>query len=121
MYKVFLNELKEIEAQPVVGIDIDAAKLALIRTKSKQRKMLLEKYQCPLPPWESTSPNLLWNVPNVSAAQASMLLNVHGTSTGFSGACASFGSMIDLALLEIQSGRTDAAIIGATDANPLMN
>lgn len=117
-YKEFLTELKEIEAQPVVGIDIDAAKLALIRTKSKQRKMLLEKYQCPLPPWESTSPNLLWNVPNVSAAQASMLLNVHGTSTGFSGACASFGSMIDLALLEIQSGRTDAAIIGATDANP---
>ncbi|MGY3804652.1 beta-ketoacyl synthase N-terminal-like domain-containing protein [Pigmentibacter ruber] len=117
-YQTFLTELKEIEAQPVVGIDIDAAKLALIRTKSKQRKNLLDKYNCPIPPWESTSPNLLWNVPNVAAAQASMLLNLHGTATGFSGACASFGSMIDQALLEIQSGRTDAAIVGATDANP---
>lgn len=118
LYQEYLKELKEIEAQPVIGIDIDAAKLALIRTKSKQRKMLAEKYRCPTPPWESTSPNLLWNVPNVSAAQASMLLQLHGTATGLAGACASFGSLLDQALLEIQSGRTDAAIVGATDANP---
>lgn len=116
--KNYINELKKIEVQPVVGIDIDAAKLALIRSKTKARKILLEKYHAPTPPWESTSPNLLWNVPNVSAAQASMLLNLHGTSTGFAGACASFGTMIDNALLEIQSGRTDMAIIGSTDANP---
>ena len=118
LYQKYLAELKEIEAQPVVGTEIDAAKLALIRSKTKARKLLLEKYNATTPPWESTSPNLLWNVPNVAAAQASMLLNLHGTSTGFAGACASFGTMIDNALLEIQSGRTDLAIIGATDANP---
>ncbi|KAB8040637.1 hypothetical protein GCL60_01575 [Silvanigrella paludirubra] len=118
LYQKYLTELKEIEVLPVVGVDIDAAKLALIRSKTKARKLLLDKYHAPTPPWESTSPNLLWNVPNVSAAQASMVLNLHGTSTGFAGACASFGTMIDNALLEIQSGRTDLAIIGATDANP---
>jgi 3-oxoacyl-[acyl-carrier-protein] synthase II len=118
LFQEYLSELKEIEAQPVVGVDIDAAKLALIRSKTKARKILSEKYKHPTPPWESTSPNLLWNVPNVASAQASMLLQLHGTSTGFAGACASFGSMIDNALLEIQSGRTDLAVVGATDASP---
>lgn len=118
LYQEYILEIKEIEAQPVVGVDIDAAKLSLIRSKTKARKSLAEKYKYPTPPWESTSPNLLWNVPNVASAQASMLLNLHGTSTGFAGACASFGSMIDNALLEIQSGRTDLAIVGATDASP---
>lgn len=118
LFQEYLLELKEIEAHPVVGVDIDAAKLALIRSKTKARKALADKYHHPVPPWESTSPNLLWNVPNVPSAQASMLLQLHGASTGFTGACASFGSMVDNALLEIQSGRTDLAIIGATDANP---
>ncbi|APJ03821.1 beta-ketoacyl synthase N-terminal-like domain-containing protein [Silvanigrella aquatica] len=118
LYHEYLKELKAIETQPVVGLDIEAAKLALIRSKTKARKLLSEKYKCPQAPWECVSPNLLWNVPNVAAAQASMLLNLHGTSTGFAGACASFGTLIDNALLEIQSGRTDLAIIGATDANP---
>jgi 3-oxoacyl-[acyl-carrier-protein] synthase II len=114
----YLEQLKTIEQQVVTGQDIELAKLALIRSKTKARKALLEEYQCPTPPWECVSPNLLWNVPNVSPAQISMLLELHGVSTGFAGACASFGTLLDNALLEIHSGRTDVAIIGATDATP---
>ncbi|KAB8033431.1 beta-ketoacyl synthase N-terminal-like domain-containing protein [Fluviispira multicolorata] len=114
----YLTELKAIEAQPVVGNDIENAKLALIRSKTKARRELVEKYKHPTPPWESISPNLLWNIPNVAASQVSMILNLHGISTGSSAACASFGALIDNAMLEIQSGRTDLAIIGGVDSNP---
>ncbi|WP_186644585.1 beta-ketoacyl synthase N-terminal-like domain-containing protein [Fluviispira vulneris] len=118
LFEEYLTELKAIESQPVVGNDIESAKLGLIRGKTKARKELYEKYKFPTPPWESISPNLLWNIPNVAASQVSMLLNLHGTSSGSSAACASFGALIDNAMLEIQSGRTDLAIIGAVDANP---
>lgn len=114
----YLTELKKIESQGVVGADIETAKLNLIRSKTKARKELSDRYGFPTPPWESVSANLLWNIPNLPASQASMLLHLHGMSLGFSGACASFGAVLDSALLEIQSGRTHLAIIGAVDAAP---
>lgn len=114
----YLAELKEIESHGVVGADIDTAKLNLIRSKTKARKELSDRYGFPTPPWESVSPNLLWNIPNLPASQASMLLQLHGMSLGYSGACGSFGAILDSAMLEIQSGRSHLAIVGAVDAAP---
>jgi len=118
LYQTYLGELKAIESHGVVGADIESAKLNLIRNKTKARKELADRYQFPTPPWESVSANLLWNIPNLAASQASMLFHLHGMSLGYSGACASFGATLDSALLEIQSGRTHLAIVGAVDAAP---
>ncbi|WP_338634845.1 beta-ketoacyl synthase N-terminal-like domain-containing protein [Spirobacillus cienkowskii] len=116
--KNLLNELKEIESHIVQGEDIETAKLSLIRWKTKAKRNLFEKYQCPTPPWEAASPNLLWNTQSVPASQVSMLLNLHGVANGFAGACASFGTLVEQALYDIRSGKIDAAIVGASDAVP---
>lgn len=89
--KSYLKELSDLEVLPVVGEDIENAKLNLIRLKIKTRRELSERYGFPTPPWESVSPQLLWNIPNLPAAQISMLLGLHGLAIGYSAACASFG------------------------------
>ena len=114
----YLGKLSKIESEGVSGPDIDAAKLSLIRNKIKIRKELSEHYGFPPPPWESVSPNLLWNIPNLAASQASMLLNLHGEALGVSGACGSFGTLINNAYRDIKSGVVDLSILGAVDAAP---
>jgi len=116
--KKYLKELKAIESIPVSGEDIETAKLNLIRLKMKTRKELSERYGYPIPPWESVSPQLLWNIPNLPAAQISMLLGLHGVSVGCSAACASFGVALEQAMDELSSGRSDMAIVGAADITP---
>ncbi len=116
--KDYLKELSEIEMTPVVGEDIEKAKLNLIRLKMKTRKELSEKYGYPTPPWESVQPQLLWNIPNLPAAQISMLLGLHGSSVGYSAACASFGVALDQGIDELLTGRSEIAIVGAADISP---
>lgn len=114
----YLNELNEIECEGIKGDDIELGKISLIRNKLKARKELSDYYGFPTPPWEGVSSNLLWNIPNLTAAQASMLLNLHGEALGVSGACGSFGALVKNAYNNIQSGQIDLAIIGAADSAP---
>ena len=116
--KEYLQKLSNLESEGISGQDIEAAKLSLIRNKMRTRKDLSDEYKFPTPPWESVSPNLLWNIPNLAAAQASMLLNLHGETLGVSGACGSFGVLINNAFRDIQSGEINLAILGAVDAAP---
>lgn len=116
--KKYLKELSALESLPVTGNEIENAKLHLIRLKLKRRRELSQQYGFPTPPWESVSPQLLWNIANLPPAQISMLLNLHGISLGYSGACASFGAILDQGMNELKSGRSDIAIIGATDITP---
>ena len=114
----YLQKLAQIEGEGIKELDIESAKLSLIRHKIKARKELSDFYGFPTPPWESVSPNLLWNIPNLPAAQASMLLNLHGEALGLLGACASFGTLVNSAFRDIKSGRVHLSIVGAVDAAP---
>ncbi|MES2615559.1 MAG: beta-ketoacyl synthase N-terminal-like domain-containing protein [Bdellovibrionota bacterium] len=114
----YLAKLTKIESEGVNGPDIENAKLSLIRNKIKARNELATEYGYPSPPWESVSSNLLWNIPNLAASQASMLLNLHGEALGVLGACASFGTLVNNAFRDISSGQVDVSIIGAVDASP---
>lgn len=118
LLKSYLQELSAIETRGVPQGDIEQGKLNLIRTKTKARKELEERYRAPKPPWEGVSSNLLWNIPNIAASQISMLLGIHGPALGVSGACGSFGALLYNAINEIQDNRCDLAIIGAVDATP---
>lgn len=113
----FARELALIESQPL-GPDIASSKLHQIRSRAKAVKELQSRFGCPTPPWEAVSPNLVWNIENAPAAQVSMLLNLHGPSTGSAAACASFGYVLASAVDNIRMGRCKAAIIGAIDSSP---
>ncbi len=114
----YMGKLIKIEGEGISGEDIEAAKLILIRHKIRARKELSDYYGFPTPPWESVSPNLLWNIPNLAASQASMLLNLHGPALGMSGACGSFGALVNVAYQDIKAGKVNLSIIGAVDATP---
>ena len=113
----YLSEFSRIESA-VVGADVAADKLNMIRAKAKAKKVLAEKFACPTPPWEAVNANFLWNLPNAPAAQVSMLLGVHGVSYASIAACATFGLVVRQALDAIRSGTHDAAIIGTVDVPP---
>jgi 3-oxoacyl-[acyl-carrier-protein] synthase II len=113
----YIAEFSEIEGTPM-GAEVASDKLKIIRAKAKACKQLQEKYGCPTPPWESVSPNLLWNLPNGPAAQLSMLLGIHGSTWNANGACATFGLLLNEAIKEIQTGQADAAIVGTVDNTP---
>jgi 3-oxoacyl-[acyl-carrier-protein] synthase II len=115
--KEFVNQFSDIESQGITG-DVNVEKLQLIRQRAKQKKQLLELYQCPTPPWESVEANSLWNIPNVPASQLSMLLGTHGPALGYSAACASFGVALEGAMNAIQGGEADLAIVGSADIPP---
>jgi 3-oxoacyl-[acyl-carrier-protein] synthase II len=117
LLKEYIAKFSEIEGAPM-GAEVATDKLKLIRAKAKACKQLQDEYGCPTPPWESVSPNLLWNLPNGPAAQLSMLLNLHGATWNANGACATFGLLLNEALKEIHSGHVDAAIVGSVDNTP---
>lgn len=113
----FVQRMGEIDSK-AIGSDIEHDKLHLIRSKAKSLRDLIKEYGCPLPPWEAVSPNLIWNISNVPASQISMMLNLHGATSGLSAACSSFGFALHEATRAIQNGDSDAAIIGAVDSTP---
>lgn len=115
--KEYIEEFSKIESAPM-GAEVATDKLKLIRAKAKACKQLQEKFGCPTPPWESVSPNLLWNLPNSAAAQISMLLGVHGSTWNANGACATFGLLLNEAIKEISTGNAEVAIVGTVDNTP---
>jgi len=113
----YLAELREIEAEGV-GEDIDTSKRQVIRRKATSRRKLNTKYGCPLEPWNAVEANLLWNIPNIPAAQISMVGRITGPCVAPMAACSGFGTTLKMAISAIQCGEAKAAVIGNTDPEP---
>ncbi len=116
--KEFLEALKKIENVPINSEDIEKEKKSVIRKKRLALKKLLDSYGAPTPPWESVSPNLLWNIANIPAAQISMLGKITGTTFAPIAACAGFGTALKLAYDAIQREEAKIAVVGMTDPPP---
>lgn len=113
----YLNEARLIHGEPVPPSS-GSAKLSSIRQKLNKVRSLNRKYGCPEEPWAAVSPNLLWNIHNIPAAQISMLGKIVGPSFAPVAACASFGVSIKMAVDAIHRGEATAVVIGMTDPPP---
>jgi 3-oxoacyl-[acyl-carrier-protein] synthase II len=113
----YLAEARLVHAEPVPPSS-GSAKLSSIRQKLNRVRALNRKYGCPEEPWAAVSPNLLWNIANIPAAQVSMLGKIVGPAFAPVAACASFGIATKLAYDAIQRGEAKAVVIGMTDPPP---
>ncbi len=113
----YLGELKQIEAESITG-DIEKEKVHLIRRKSGARRKLNDKYGCPTEPWNAVDPMLLWNLPNIPAAQISMLARITGPAVAPVAACSGFGTALKMGINAIRAGQAQAVVVGATDPEP---
>ena len=95
-----------------------SAKLSSIRQKLNRIRALNKRWGCPDEPWASVSPNLLWNIANIAAAQISMLGKIVGPAFAPVAACASFGVAAKMAMDAIQLGEATACVIGMCDPPP---
>jgi 3-oxoacyl-(acyl-carrier-protein) synthase len=115
--KKYLEKLKQIEAESILG-DIETGKVHLIRRKAATLRKLNAKYGCPTEPWNAVDPQLLWNLPNIPAAQISMLGGILGPAIAPVAACSGFGTTLKFAMNAIRLGQAKAVVIGATDPQP---
>ncbi len=113
----YLVEAAAIHSEPVPPSS-GSAKLSIIRQKLNRIRQLNKKWGCPEEPWASVSPNLLWNIANIPAAQVSMLGRITGPSFAPIAACASFGIAAKMAADAINLGEATAVVIGMTDPPP---
>jgi 3-oxoacyl-[acyl-carrier-protein] synthase II len=113
----YLRELAEIDGLNIEDGEVATAKLRLIREREKRHLRLREKWNSPEPPWQ-VSADLLWNIPNIPAAQISILGGITGLSFAPVAACSTFGVTLGLAQRAIQSGEAKIVVIGATDPAP---
>lgn len=113
----YLVEAAQIQGEPVPASS-GSAKLSTIRHKLNRIRALNKKWACPDEPWASVSPNLLWNISNIAAAQVSMLGKIVGPSFAPVAACASFGVAIQMAVDVINLGHAKAVVVGMTDPPP---
>ncbi len=113
----YLKELKVIESEALDG-DIDSGKGHLIRRKMAGRKKLNARYGCPTEPWNAAGANFLWNIPNMPAAQISMLGRITGPCVAPIAACSGFSTSVKLAVDAIRSGQAKAAVVGMADPQP---
>jgi 3-oxoacyl-[acyl-carrier-protein] synthase II len=113
----YLAEARLVHADPVPPSS-GSAKLSSIRQKLNRVRALNKKYGCPEEPWAAVSPNLLWNIANIPAAQVSMLGKIVGPAFAPVAACASFGLAAKLAYDAIQRGEAKAVVMGMTDPPP---
>ncbi|HEV8631817.1 MAG TPA: beta-ketoacyl synthase N-terminal-like domain-containing protein [Thermoanaerobaculia bacterium] len=113
----YLAEARVIEAEGV-GVDVEHTKGNVIRRKAAARKKLNQRYGCPPEPWTSVDAQLLWNIPNIAAAQISILGGITGLAMAPVGACASFGIGLRMALNAIELGQAKAVVVGTTDGPP---
>ncbi|MEO1336556.1 MAG: beta-ketoacyl synthase N-terminal-like domain-containing protein, partial [Myxococcota bacterium] len=97
---------------------VEAGKGRAIKHKRAQLAAILKEYGAPPPPWTQISANLLWNIPNTSASQISMLGKIVGMTFAPMAACSSFGYTLKLAMNAIRSGEAKAVVIGASDPAP---
>lgn len=113
----YLDELKTIEAQSVIG-DIETGKVHLMRRKSSAMRKLNVKYGCPTEPWNAVDAKLLWNLPNIPAAQISMLGKITGPAFAPVAACSGFGTALKMGINAVRMGQAKAVVVGATDPEP---
>jgi len=113
----YLAEARAVHADPVPASS-GSAKLSSIRQKLNGIRALNRKYGCPEEPWAAVSPNLLWNIVNIPAAQISMIGKIVGPAYAPVAACASFGIAIKMAVDAIHSGQATAVVVGMTDPPP---
>jgi 3-oxoacyl-[acyl-carrier-protein] synthase II len=113
----YLERLKEIEGESISG-DIENGKGAVLRRKMSARRKLNAEYGCPTEPWNAVDPNLLWNIPNIPAAQISMLGRITGPAIAPIAACAGFSVSLKMAIDAIRSGQAKVCIIGTADPEP---
>jgi len=113
----YLEELRQIEDLAVEG-EVESGKMATIKEKSRQLRRLQERWGAPMPPWKAVSPNLIWNIDNIPAAQISMLGQIHGMAISVGAACSTFGVALKLAIDAIRAGDAKAVVVGATDPPP---
>src|SRR5947209_5133761 len=113
----YLAEAAAIQGEAVPPSS-GSAKLTSIRQKLNRIRALNKKWGCPDEPWASVSPNLLWNIANIPAAQVSMIGKIVGPSYAPVAACASFGVAAKMAMDAIQLGEATAVVIGMTDPPP---
>ncbi|HEX8620028.1 MAG TPA: beta-ketoacyl synthase N-terminal-like domain-containing protein [Thermoanaerobaculia bacterium] len=113
----YLREAAQINGEPVPPSS-GSAKLSSIRQKLSRIRALGKKYGCPEEPWAAVSPNLLWNISNIAAAQISMIGKIVGPAWAPIAACASFGVAAKLAVDAIHRGDATAVVIGMTDPPP---
>ncbi|HEX7149919.1 MAG TPA: beta-ketoacyl synthase N-terminal-like domain-containing protein [Thermoanaerobaculia bacterium] len=113
----YLAEARVIHGEPVPPSS-GSAKLSSIRQKLNRIRALNKKYGCPEEPWAAVSPNLLWNIANIPAAQISMIGKIVGPAFAPVAACASFGIAAKMAMDAIQLGEATAVVIGMTDPPP---
>lgn len=113
----YLDELRQIEAESVMG-DIEKGKVQLIRRKSTAIRKLDARYGCPVEPWNAVDPMLLWNLPNIPAAQISMLARITGPAFAPVAACSGFGTALKMGVNAIRSGQAKAVVVGASDPQP---
>jgi 3-oxoacyl-[acyl-carrier-protein] synthase II len=113
----YLADAREIHSEPVPPSS-GSAKLSTIRQKLSRIRALNRKWSAPEEPWAAVSPNLLWNIANIPAAQISMIGRIVGPSFAPIAACASFGLAAKLAVDAIHRGDATAVVIGMTDPPP---
>lgn len=113
----YLAEVRAIESIAVQG-EVESGKLAALKSKRRLHRKLQEKWNAPEPPWTAVSPNVIWNIDNIAAAQISMLGGITGLAIAPVAACSTFGVTLKLAIDAIHRGEADAAVIGATDPAP---
>jgi 3-oxoacyl-(acyl-carrier-protein) synthase len=113
----YLAEARQIHGEPVPPSS-GSAKLSSIRQKLNRIRALNRKWGCPDEPWAAVSPNILWNIANIPAAQISMIGKIVGPAFAPVAACASFGIAAKMAIDAIRLGEATAAVIGMTDPPP---
>jgi len=113
----YLVELRDSESVDVTG-DVGANKLNVIRRKAQRVAKLQKSWGAPEPPWLAVSPNILWNIPNMPAAQISMAGHITGLTFAPVAACSTFGVTLKLGMDAIRRGEAKAVVIGATDPPP---
>ncbi|MGZ4779814.1 MAG: beta-ketoacyl synthase N-terminal-like domain-containing protein [Thermoanaerobaculia bacterium] len=113
----YLAEAAAIHSEPVPPSS-GSAKLSSIRQKLNRIRALNRQWGCPGEPWAAASPNLLWNIANIPAAQISMLGKITGPAFAPVAACASFGIAIKMAADAIKLGDATAVVVGMTDGPP---
>lgn len=113
----YLDEVREIEDTRIEG-DVETVKLRVIREKRRLHARLQEKWGAPVAPWDTVSPNVIWNIPNTPASQISILGRIVGPAFAPVAACSTFGVALRLGMDAIHRGEARAVVLGATDPPP---
>jgi 3-oxoacyl-(acyl-carrier-protein) synthase len=113
----YLAAAAAIHAEPVPPSS-GQTKLSTLRQKLNGIRQLNRTWGCPEEPWAAVSPNLLWNIANIPAAQISMIGKITGPAFAPVAACASFGIATKMAVDAINLGEATAVVVGMTDPPP---